>query len=222
MFDLALTRVFGAVCPGCGSRGSWLCTNCAQSAAPPEPCPPPRSVDRLFVGRSYTGVTREATARLKYHNERVVIDWLIDPVVLKIKEALAARDCVTSPGLLDAVTITWAPTTKMHRRSRGFDQAELLAAAIARELKLGLSRKLIRLDNSPQTGKGRGLRGVGPQVLAPQPVEGLVIVVDDVVTTGSTLTAAASALRDAGASEIWGAVAARTEWGKTRGPARQM
>ncbi|MEN9594396.1 MAG: hypothetical protein RLY23_879, partial [Actinomycetota bacterium] len=52
-----------------------------------------------------------------------MIYWLIDPVVLKIKEALAARDCGTSLGLLDAVTITWAPTTKMHRRSRGFDQA---------------------------------------------------------------------------------------------------
>ena len=151
-----------------------------------------------------------------------MIYWLIDPVVLKIKEALAARDRGASLGLLDAVTITWAPTTKMHRRRRGFDQAELLAAAIARELKLGLSRKLIRLDNSPQTGKGRVLRRVGPKVRALQPVEGLVIVVDDVVTTGSTLTAAAYALRDAGASEIWGAVAARTEWGKTRGPARQM
>ncbi|MEI8337200.1 MAG: hypothetical protein WCG37_10065 [Actinomycetes bacterium] len=222
MFDLALTRVFGAVCPGCRSRGSWLCVSCAQSAAPPSPCPPPRSVDRLFVGRSYTGVTREATARLKYHNERVVIDWLIDPVVLKLRDALSARSQTFSRGFLDAVTITWAPTTKEHRRLRGFDQAELLAAAIARELKLGLSRELGRLDNSPQTGKGRGLRRVGPQVLSLHPVEGLVIVVDDVVTTGSTLSAAASALRDAGADTIWGAVAARTEWGKTRGPAAHM
>jgi predicted amidophosphoribosyltransferase len=220
MFDLALTRVFGAVCPGCRSRGSWLCPTCAQSAEHPEPCNAPRDLDRLFVGRSYTGVTREATARLKYHNERVVIDWLIDPLVVKIAEALSARSQALSPGLPDPVTITWAPTTKMHRRSRGFDQAELLAAAIARGLKIGLSRRLMRLDNSPQTGKGRAHRRVGPQMLALQPLQGLVIVVDDVVTTGSTLSSAASALRVAGAGEIWGAVAARTEWSNARRQAR--
>ena len=219
MFDLALTRVFGAVCPGCGSRGSWLCSTCAQSASPPEPAPSPRGIDRLFVGRSYTGVTREATARLKYHNERVVIEWLIDPVVAKVKEALVSRAETCPLSHSEAVTITWAPTTKARRRQRGFDHAELLAAAIARQVQVGLSRSLDRLDNSPQTGKGRGQRRVGPQILARQPVKGLVIVVDDVVTTGSTLSAAAMALRDAGATEIWGAVTARTEWGKTRKPA---
>ncbi len=207
MFDLALTRVFGAVCPGCKSRGSWLCNACAKTADLPEPSQNPRGIDRIFIGRAYTGVTREATARLKYHNERVVIDWLVDPLISKIREALSSRE---------GVTITWAPTTKEHKRQRGFDQAELLAAAIARQVQVGLSRSLNRLDNSPQTGKGRGLRTIGPRVVARHSVQGLVVVVDDVLTTGSTLSAAASALREAGAAEIWGAVAARTEWGKTR------
>jgi predicted amidophosphoribosyltransferase len=146
---------------------------------------------------SYTGVGREVVARLKYRNARSVLPALV--------KAVAA---LVDPATVDVVT--WAPTSAARRRERGFDQARLLARGVARRLRRPCRALLVRQPGLPQTGRsGRGRRE-GPVFTTVCRPPAHVLVVDDVVTTGATLAAAARALRAAGAIEVRGAAAART------------
>lgn len=106
--------------------------------------------------------------------------------------------------------ITWVPCTPRRRRSRGFDPAELLARALARRLRQRVRPCLRRLDDQPQTCRTRQGRLVGPSLQmrsARRRVTGTVLIVDDVCTTGSTLRAATSVLRAAGATRVLAVVA---------------
>jgi predicted amidophosphoribosyltransferase len=117
-------------------------------------------------------------------------------------------------GTIDVVT--WAPTTPVRLRGRGFDQARLLARAVARRRGLPCRPLLRRWAGPAQTGRDAAARRAGPLFSASGPVRGRrVLLVDDVVTTGATVSAAARALREAGAIEVHVVAAARTP--STRG-----
>jgi predicted amidophosphoribosyltransferase len=104
----------------------------------------------------------------------------------------------------DVDVVTWAPTTPSHRRARGFDQAELLARQVARTLGRRPRRLLLRPEGRSQTGHDRAERLTGPRFVTRGSAAYRVLVVDDVLTTGATLSAAAVALRRAGAVEVSG------------------
>jgi len=107
--------------------------------------------------------------------------------------------------------VTWAPTTPARVRARGFDQARLLAGAVARQLGVPCQPLLRRGSGPAQTGQGVAARHAGPAFSARQSIGGRrVLLVDDVVTTGATVVAAARALKDAGAEAGHAVAAART------------
>lgn len=140
-------------------------------------------------------------ARLKYRNHRAVLPGL----------AAAMASLVVEPGTPMAIdVVTWAPTTASRRRQRGFDHAELLARAVAGHLRRPCARLLSRRPGPPQTGRPLAERGQGPRLVARRRVVGAVLLVDDVVTSGSTVRASAVALRSAGASSVVVLAAART------------
>jgi predicted amidophosphoribosyltransferase len=115
--------------------------------------------------------------------------------------------------------VTWAPTSPRRARRRGYDQAEAIAQAVGRELGVPCRRLLYRSHGSAQTGKSRADRLVGPVFRARSPRPGLaVLVVDDVVTTGATLRAAAQALRSAGVTHVELVAAASAQLRRTVQP----
>ena len=186
-------------CPACGALGRAPCAGCAAELRPAPSLPPPPGVERCPAVLAYEGVGRELVARLKYRNARSAMPYLVG--------AMAA---LVDPDAVDVVT--WVPTTGARRRSRGFDQAQLLAAAVARRLGLRCRPLLRRAPGPAQTGRPLHERRDGPRFW-PRPaasVPARVLLVDDVVTSGATLTAAARALRHAGALEVHAVVAART------------
>lgn len=182
----------------CGAAGRAPCSSCAEGLRPAPALLPPPGVDACLALLAYEGVGREMVARLKYRNHRAVLAGLA-----------AAMASLVAPPVPDVVT--WAPTTGARRRRRGFDQAELLARAVARRLGRPCRRLLVREPGPPQTGRPLAERRAGPGLRPFRAVPGhSVLVVDDVVTSGSTAAAAAAALRCAGARSVVVLAAART------------
>lgn len=183
-------------CPGCGVIGPAPCGRCvaAMSTSPPVAAPPSLVGCRALL--AYEGPAREVVAQLKYRNARSTASWL----------ALGMASLV-EPGEADLVT--WAPTTDLRRRRRGFDQAELLARQAARRWGLPCRALLQRAPGPPQTGRSLVSRRRGPAFLPRGHLDGpRVVLVDDVVTTGATFEAAGRALRAAGAASVLGVAAA--------------
>ncbi len=99
------------------------------------------------------------------------------------------------------------------KRWRGFDQSEHMARLVARELEYEYSETLKRHKKTlPQAALGERRRQIGElqgsfmSATDPPPY---VLLIDDVLTTGATLDAAAEALKSAGSESVWGLVLAR-------------
>ena len=114
--------------------------------------------------------------------------------------------------------ITWVPLGKKRLRSRGYDQARLLAEGIAAGRGLPCACLLIKTaDNPPQSGAGsseKRRKNVAGVYAAADPalIKGKrVLLVDDIVTTGATLNECARVLRAAGAAEVCAAALARNK-----------
>jgi len=147
----------------------------------------------------YDDAARVLVTAVKYRNARASL------------AVLAPAAAALVPELPDGTTVTWAPTTPERVRRRGFDQAELLARTVARRLGLPVRALLERRPGPHQTGRPAAeRRHHGPVVRARLPVTSSVLLVDDVCTTGTTLSACAVALREGGAEAVHGLVLART------------
>ena len=170
-------------CPGCGAPGPVPCEACCSALVPA----PPGAVPALV---SYEGVARELVAALKFRHAR------------RLARPLAAGMAgLVPPGVAEVVT--WAPTSAARRRHRGYDQAELLARALAAELDLPCRSLLERRRRRPPDGsRPRPAAGRAPRSGPGHRCRARVLVVDDVTTTGATLLAAAAALQPAGAALV--------------------
>lgn len=189
--------IFSTRCAGCDTPGSMLCRTCrfALVARPAAGTP-----EGVLVAAPFTGRVRDVLIGFKYRNRRQVAAHLAGLVVNRVAASGERMDVVT-----------WAPTSARRRRRRGFDQAELVARHVARQLGVPCRRLLERSGGEPQTGQGRVRRLHNPVFRAhPRVPAGHVLVVDDVVTTGATLAAAAETLRRSGAARVTRAAVAAT------------
>jgi predicted amidophosphoribosyltransferase len=180
-------KIFRPAADDVGSMGSTrTCPSCPSLSDGPNR--PVRATADL------SGEAQDLIRSLKYRNQRRVVAELADRLV---------RSILADPEMPVYDVVTWAPTSVARERRRGYDQSQLLAKAVAERLGLRCRRLLYRDRSAPQTGRNRQERLNGPMFRArPLRHPCRVLVIDDVVTTGSTLRAAAHALDLAGASEV--------------------
>jgi ComF family protein len=159
----------------------------------------PAGIVQLEWCSAFNGPARASIHALKYDGER----RLVKP----LSELMAARwrACGVGGDILVPV-----PVHAAKKRQRGFDQAELLARGVSRELGIPMLYALQRAaKTTAQHSLGRGARasnvaaafGVAPRCLGD--VSGRwIVLVDDVVTTGATLAGCARALYESGAFAV--------------------
>jgi ComF family protein len=141
---------------------------------------------------------------------------LIHELKYRGRQRVAARLAgllLEEPGVRRVLTagahLVPVPLHPRRRRERGFNQAELVAAALAREGGLVLSPGVLvrRRETSPQAGlsaaaRRRNVAGAFVVRQRPKVMGRILVLVDDVSTTGATAAACALALRQAGAAEV--------------------
>ena len=149
----------------------------------------------------YRGDLRRAIHAMKFRNRR----WISARLGVHLGRRLSSVYAEWRPDV-----VTWVPTTAARIRLRGHDQASVVAGGVARAMQRPRRRTLRRVDHRAQTGLTKHQRRVGPRYVAhPHVVRGLrVLLVDDVMTTGSSLRKACDALLAAGAREVRCAVVA--------------
>ncbi len=207
------------VCLVCATEGSMLCEQCTQGELQRyvsscfrcgkltkdfATCPACKKRERpkhVTVGVQYRGAAKELVSASKYDSRRGGLYRIAEILSNIIPET-------------EFSTITHLPTTSDRIRSRGFDQSQVLAKEIAAARKLPYAPLLHRLHGDHQVGGTRSQRleraSSAYRAINVSSVQGAhVLLIDDVMTTGASITSATKVLIDAGAKSVDVAVFAR-------------
>lgn len=186
-------------CGGPATSGDQVCTGCTAD-------PPPQQ--GTVIWGEYEGVLRTAILALKHHGH----DELADPLAERLAARVRLASWAGEVGLVVPV-----PSHPLHRLRRGWTAAQLLARDVARRCGVPEVRVLRRRGLGRQAGRSRTQR----LALPPRTFEARadlagarVLVVDDVTTTGATLSRVARALLDAGAGAVFCAAVAFAPQGR--------
>jgi ComF family protein len=161
----------------------------------------PRAIERARAVGDYDGALRAILQAFKYEGRRSLAVPLAAMMCRRGADVLAGAWCVVP-----------VPLHRSRRRRRGFNQA----SDLARRLDLPVVHALRRVRATPtQTGlpaarRHRNVRGAFALARGGDAIGGaIVVLVDDVSTTGATLDACARVLKEAGAREVRALTAAR-------------
>lgn len=162
-------------------------------------------LDEMYAPMYYEGYVRSAVLRYKYGGVKASAIEFAKILLPYIEENLQGKfDC-----------ITWVPTSKMRERKRGYDQAQVLAEELGKLLDMPVCGMLRRaLNTKPQsrqlTREQRVANTIGVfEVADTSAMDKRILLVDDISTTGSTISECARMLKTAGASKIYGIALAK-------------
>ena len=221
---LARDLLFPQWCIGCGKEGDFICSSCRRllprimpplcpRCGKPQPsgilCPGCVSwqaeIDGIRSPFRFDGIIRQAIHQLKYKNLRA----LAVPLAKFLQDYLA-----TNP--VPGEVLVPVPLHQKRLRERGYNQSSLLAQELGKLINLPVADNcLIRQKHAPPQARSSSVDDRRSNVADAfacrdqRLKDKLVLLIDDVSTSGATLDACAGALKAAGATSVWGLVLAR-------------
>lgn len=189
--DALLPQVDYFACPNCMVSLPWLSGKAALRGG--------TNFTRCVSAASYEAALRAAFLQYKFFNQRHLAKTFAIPLAQVIASHFS--------GAYDL--ITWVPVSKERLKTRGYDQARLLAEAVA----AALGQKTLPLLAHPHQNPAQSSLDSAAARLVnvkgcfaatdPARTQGLrILLIDDLITTGATLEEASSVLRAAGAKEV--------------------
>lgn len=220
LLERCLDTIAPHTCFVCASEDSVLCAACRLEAFTPLPsrcyrchtattqsrvCPSCRRKSPLlhvWVSTRYSDQTKELIRRFKFERAKQAADIVAEAMDLQL------------PILPDTTLVTHIPTANARVRIRGYDQAQLIARKLCDRRGWRYTPLLLRQGTARQLGAKRNQRFAQIEnafaVRKPQLVSGAhILLIDDVLTTGATIEAAAQVLKKSGAKKIEAAVFAQ-------------
>jgi ComF family protein len=206
------------VCAACAAALPTLrdaCPRCALPSTAGVPCgaclaqPPP--FDATIAAHAYAFPVDRLLQALKYNGRLALADWAAATLAARVQ---AGRVPPPAPTVLPLPLLVPLPLAPPRQRQRGFNQAQEIARELGRLLALPVAPALLRTRTTPPQADlpwAERVRNVRGAFAARDRLDGAqVVLIDDVMTTGATLAAAATAARAAGAARVECWVVART------------
>jgi competence protein ComFC len=232
IFMNLLDFIFPKRCVGCGKLGRYFCERCTSTiriiesneaicpvcekpaidGATHPRCKTKYSIDGLTSFFRYDGVVKKAVKAIKY---RFISDLASEFISLIPDQGFDGELSRTARNNNVIVSI---PLHSSRKRARGFNQAEVLGAILAKQLNIPIRTDILRRERSttPQVemkDRNKRLQNM-EKVFSIHNSQfnihhSTIVLFDDVFTTGATMRSAANILKRAGAKRVWAVTMAR-------------
>ncbi|MDB5160811.1 MAG: putative Phosphoribosyltransferase [Candidatus Saccharibacteria bacterium] len=219
-FEAAIGWIAPPECAGCGAEGAPLCLPCSLAEIVPygercfrcgslssraktcQTCRAGGAPNFVWVSTDYAGTAQKLIQRYKFAHQRIVAYGV---AAIMAETFLAQNDdaLIKRKNYL----VVAVPTASIRIRERSFDHTKLLAKFAAARLRFQTKPALARRGNAKQVGSTRAERTKQAKgsyfVRNEAAVRGRnILLIDDVITTGATLSEAARVLRASGARSV--------------------
>ena len=210
-------------CLGCGKTGGYICKNCialvpksfnvcphCKNFSPDggvhSYCKSKTSLDGVISIWRYEGVVKIALKKIKYNFNYDIAEDLVN-----YAKSVPTKD-------FSGFSACPVPLFEQRKRWRGFNQSEIFAQKLSKALNLGFYPNVVVKTKStiPQARlhKNERLRSLSGVFAVNNEAKIIIsgqkwLIIDDIMTTGSTLNELVKVLKKAGASEVWGLTLAR-------------
>jgi competence protein ComFC len=228
-----LDFIFPKYCVNCKKLGQYICTDCFSfisfdismiclvcnrpsfNGLTHPGCEGRYTIDGCFAAVAYKGVVRKLIYSFKY---KPFLSGLTNTLVGLFYESIIQNEMffktLEKPDNKKVIIVP-VPLHRKRLRQRGYNHARLLAKGLAKKLNLEMADALQRTkDTKSQFGlklkdRKENIKGAFTLAQSSEPRAQSVFLVDDILTSGSTLLEAANTLKRKGAKNVWGLALAR-------------
>lgn len=225
-----LDFVFPKKCVSCKKLGDYICSNCfafisfnensicipcnraSLNGLTHPGCKSRYSIDGCFSSVSYNKIAKKLIYNFKYKPylldlKNVLVDLFYEGIIQNEEFNKNSKNAILVP----------VPLYSSKLKKRGYNQAEILANGISKKLRIEVRNLLLRTKNTKtQFSLGKkerkeNMKGVFSLSSSTNLKGKTVFVIDDILTTGSTLSECANVLKRAGAKRVFGLTLAREQ-----------
>ena len=207
IIDTLIYIIFPPICPVCkeivDERGDF-CAPCLEKILRKDFYPnPPAQIEKVMRITKYRGGTQKLLRKLKFDNSLSTL-----PALKKILE-IVSDDKIVADFLKNVDVAVCVPLHEKRLKERGYNQTELIFSDWLQSLNISVEKILLRTKKTPKlfnlnpTERKEVLHGAFETVEGADVTGKKILIVDDIYTTGATVTECAEALKKIGAAQVY-------------------